>query len=146
MCQCTDRLSARQNCQGAAEGFSTLQESNPCCPTLCNQSYSLSLWFVSMAWKISFMTDNDLLYFTTCNKYFCIQDWHTWIFQVKYQGQIRNTRILGRRPLMYTSYCIQHRLEIFFLAQFCSMLIEQLINLEKVKTDNLKIELWMVGQ
>ena len=35
-CQCTDWLSATQNGQGAAKGFSTHQESNPCCLTLCN--------------------------------------------------------------------------------------------------------------
>ena len=38
------------------------------------------------------------------------------------------------------SYRIRHRLELkyFHFAQFYSMLIEQLIDLEKVRTDNLK--------
>ena len=36
VCQCTDGLSATQNDRGAAERFSTLQDSNPCRPTLCD--------------------------------------------------------------------------------------------------------------
>ena len=42
-----------------------------------------------------------------------------------------NTRILERKPLINTSHCIQHRLELKFLhcAQFLLMLIEQLIDL-----------------
>ena len=80
------------------------------------------------------------MYFATCNQFFCIQDCTTWIFHVDYQGQTRNTRILERKPLIDTSYSIQHRLELKYqhLAQFCSMLIEQHINLEKVRTDDLE--------
>ena len=46
-------------------------------------------------------------------------------------------RILDRKLLIDTSYSIQHRLELkyFHLAQF---LLEQLSDLEKVRTDNLK--------
>ena len=75
--------------------------------------------------------------------FFCVQDSCTWIFQVEYQGQIRNTRILERKPLINTSYHILHRLELkyFHLAQFFSMLIEQLIALEKVRTDDLKFRI-----
>ena len=51
-------------------------------------------------------------------------------------------------------YCIGHRvgLKIFPFTQFCSMLIEQLINLRKEETENLnlgqnfEIMLWMVCQ
>ena len=32
------------------------------------------------------------MYFATCKRFFCIQDCHTSIFQVEYQGQTRNTR------------------------------------------------------
>ena len=62
------------------------------------------------------------------------------IFQFEHQGQTRYTRILERKPLIDTSYRIRHRLELKYLhfAQFCSMLIEQLIDLEKERTDNLK--------
>ena len=40
--------------------------------------------------------------------------------ELKYQGQTRNTRILERKPLIDTSYRIQHRLELkyFHFAQF----------------------------
>ena len=37
-CQCTDGLSAMQNGRGAADSFSTHQESNPSRPTICDQS------------------------------------------------------------------------------------------------------------
>ena len=70
----------------------------------------------------------DSSYFATCNWFFGVQDCPTWIFQVEYQGQTRNTRILERKqtflnankPLINTSYRIQHRLELkyFHFAQF----------------------------
>ena len=47
--ECTDWLSATQNGLGAAKGFSSHQELNPYCLTLCNQSYPLSHGFVSIA-------------------------------------------------------------------------------------------------
>ena len=52
--------------------------------------------------------------------FFGIQDCSSLILQVEYQGQTRNTRILERKPLINTSYCIQHRLELkyFHFAQF----------------------------
>ena len=42
------------------------------------------------------------------------------LFQVEYQGQARYARILERKPLIDTSYSIQHRLEVkyFHFAQF----------------------------
>ena len=51
---------------------------------------------------------------------FGIHDCSTRIFQLEYQGQTRNTRILERKPLIDTSYRIRHRLELkyFHLAQF----------------------------
>ena len=91
-------------------------------------------------------TVHDPSYFATCNWFFCRQGCHTRIFQVEYHGQTRNTRILERKPLIRVdiSYCIRHRLELKYFTsycshKFCSMLIKQLINLEKVGTDNLKI-------
>ena len=59
-------------------------------------------------------------YFATCNQFFCVQDCHSRIVQVEYQGQTRSTRILERKPLINTSYHIRHRLELkyFHLAQF----------------------------
>ena len=65
-------------------------------------------------------TVDESLYFTTCNSFFCILDCSTWIFQVEYQGQTRNMRILERKPLINISYRILHRLELKYLhfAQF----------------------------
>ena len=80
-------------------------------------------------------------YFATCNWFFGVQDCCTRNFHLEYQGQTRNTRTLERKPLIDTSYRIRYRLElkIYFTSHnFRSMLIEQLINLEKVRTDNLK--------
>ena len=41
----------------------------------------------------------------------CLQDCRYRIAQVEYQGQAHNTRILELKSLVYTSYCIQHRLD-----------------------------------
>ena len=51
---------------------------------------------------------------------FCVQDCRSQIAQVEYQGQARNTRILERKPMIDTFYCIRHRLELkyFHFAQF----------------------------
>ena len=70
---------------------------------------------------------------------FCLQDCRSWIAQVEYQGQARNTRILERKPLIDTSYRIRHRLELkyFHLAHFL-LIAHWVIDLEKVRTDNLK--------
>ena len=54
----------------------------------------------------------DSSYFATCNQLFCVQDCRTRTFQVEYQGQTRNTRILVRKPLIDTSYRIRNRLEL----------------------------------
>ena len=75
-----------------------------------------------------------LVVFRHLQPIFCVQDCCTWIFQVEYQGQTQNTRILERKPLIDTSYRIRHVTS----HNFCSMLIKQLIDLEKVRTDNLK--------
>ena len=64
---------------------------------------------------------------------------HFWIAQVEYQGQTRYT-ILDSKHFLDTFHEIRHRLEFKFLSShnFCSMLIEQLINLRKVTTENLR--------
>ena len=58
----------------------------------------------------------------SCNlqQLLCLQNCYSRIVQVEYQGQTQNTRILECKPLIYTSYCIQLRLELkyFHLAQF----------------------------
>ena len=86
VCQCTDGLSATQNGLGTAEDFSTLQESNQCLPILCDL---LTHWFMSI-------TRKKLLgiWLVVFHQFFCVQDCSTQIFQVEYQGQTQNTRIL----------------------------------------------------
>ena len=49
------------------------------------------------------------------------------IAQLEYKGETLHIKILKRKPLINTFYCIRHRLPI-----------EQLIKLEKVRTENLK--------
>ena len=63
-------------------------------------------------WK---KTVHDSSYFATRNWFFCVQDCRTWIFQVEFQGQTRNTRILERKPSINTSYRIRHRLGLKYL-------------------------------
>ena len=75
---------------------------------------------------------------------FCLQGCNSQIAQVKYQGynqtQTQYTRILDYKTFIDTYNCIGHRLELkyFLFAQFCSMLIKQLIDLRKVRSANLK--------
>ena len=71
-------------------------------------------------------------------------DCRTQIFHLEYQGQTRNTRILERKPLIDTSYRIRYRLELKFslskiFDQCSSSSSSTSKNLEKVRTDNLKI-------
>ena len=100
VCQCTDGLSATQNGLGTAEDFSTLQESNQCLPILCDL---LTHWFMSI-------TRKKLLgiWLVVFHQFFCVQDCSTQIFQVEYQGQTQNTRILEHEPSIDTSYSIRH--------------------------------------
>ena len=58
------------------------------------------------------------------------------VAQDEYQGQRRYARILENKHFIDTSYRIRHRLELkyFHVAvshNFCSMLIKQLIDIEK---------------
>ena len=75
-------LSATQNGKDAAERFSTPQDLNPRLPTHYDSPLPLSHWFVSIA-----RTKQCLSYFATCNQFFCVQDCHSLIVQVEYQGQ-----------------------------------------------------------
>ena len=63
-----------------------------------------------------------ILVVVSCNlqQLFFVQDCSSWIAQVEYQGQARNTRVLERKPLIDTSYRSRHRLELkyFNIAQF----------------------------
>ena len=95
---------------------------------------------------------NDSSYLATWNQFFCSQHCRSQIVQVEYQGQTRNSRTLELKPLIDTSHRIRHILELKYFTShnFCSMLIKQLINLEKVKTENLKFRTdlhgWSVTQ
>ena len=104
-CQC----SAMQNWLGAAERISTLQKIESMLPdTLQPVLTTKSLIRFNLQGKTAY----DSSYFATCNWFFGIQDCRTQIFQLEYQGQTRNTRILERKPLIDTSYRISHRLEL----------------------------------
>ena len=117
-CQCTDWLSATQNVWGAA------RDSAPS----WNQSRVTQLTKTSLNhWAIDLYRFDEkhgtwLVLSQSCNlkMLFCVQDCRSQIAQLEYQGQTRNTRILERKPLIDTSYRIQHRLELkyFHFAQF----------------------------
>ena len=135
--QCTDGLSATQNGRGAAEGFTTQLESNPCRLTLCNKSYPLSHWFISIAGKKRYMTR-------------CIKPPATYYFahrtvvlaffklNIKARHKIREFLNANLWSIHLIAFDIDWSWNIFTLHNFCSMLIEQLIVLEKLRTDNLK--------
>ena len=67
-------------------------------------------------------------------------DYFSWIAQVEYQGQKQYTRLLEHKPLIDTSCRIGYRVELkyFHFAQFFLIFIKQLINLDKVRTEDLK--------
>ena len=93
--------------------------------------------------NLSKKTVYDSSYYLNCFALlFWVQNCRSQIAQVEYQGWVCKTRILGRKLKIDTSYRIRHRLELklfhFQVAQFCTMHIEQLIDLEKVRNDNLK--------
>ena len=66
--------------------------------------------------------------------------YHFQIAQFEYQGQAQKTRMLACKPFIDTSYSILHRFELkyFHFTQFLLIAHQQLIDLEKVKTQNLK--------
>ena len=69
-----------------------------------------------------------------------LQEYHSWIAQVESQDQTKYIRILDCKPFINTCYSIGNRFELknFFLHSSCSMLINQLIDLRKVRAENLK--------
>ena len=105
------------------------QELDPCHPTLTHR-------FVSITWR-----KRDMTIFATCNQFFWVQDFRSRIVQVQveYQGQTRNTRILDANlwSMHIIAFDKDKNWNIFTSHNFCEMLVKQLIDLEKVKTDNL---------
>ena len=81
-----------------------------------------------------------LIIFCHLQPILCIQDCHSWIVQNVYQGQTRNTRILDANlwSIHLIAFCIDWSWNIFTLHNFCLLLVEQLIDLENVRTENLK--------
>ena len=109
-CQCTDKLN-----RGRGFHYSSGIEPkspDPLQPVLITMPLIRIIWLKKMVY--------DSSYFATCNWIFCVKDCRPRIFQLEYQGQTQNTRILERKPLIDTSYCIRHRLELkyFHFAQF----------------------------
>ena len=104
---------------------------------------SLLLTLINEPWIcVSLQKKNGILLVLFCNLWplFFFQDCRSHIAQVEYQGQEQNTWILERKPLFKTSYHINidRDWNIFTLHSFCSLLIEHLIVLETVRTENLK--------
>ena len=111
-------------------------------------SYSLLLTSTTKPWvhiNLLRRTEYDESYLATLNCFFACriqQDCHPRIAQVEYQGRTRYTRILDLKPFVDTYYSIQHRLDLKFphftyWHFFCAICIEQLMNLNKKRTENL---------
>ena len=88
---------------------------------------------------------HNLCCFPTCNQFFCKQDCRSGWFKLKIKASLarhQKPRILEHKPLIYTSYHIQidWSWNIFTLHNFCSLLIKQLIDLEKVRRQYSKSE------
>ena len=75
-----------------------------------------------------------------------MQDCHSQIAQVEYQGQTQYTRILHRKSFINTCYFVDIALDIdwslniFNVQNCCSMIIKKLVNLKKVRTEDFEIE------
>ena len=148
MCQCTDGLchAKRPRCCRESQHSSGIEPISP------NSLQPVLITEPLVCINCSKKKKHDWSYFATCNldRTFCLQDaedrnaYRTVVLRFSSWRFFKLNRILERTPLIDTSYCILHRLELkYFHPQtitiiFCSMLIKQLIDLEKVRTDNLK--------
>ena len=149
--QCIDWLSARQNGQKAAEGFSALLESNLSHLTLCYSPWPLSHEFV--LWSSEKKNSICLVVFCNLQLFFlCVYRIVVlWLFKLNIKTR---HEIPERKPLIDTSNHIQHRLELkYFLfahfllnAHWALTATEQLIDLEKVGTENFKFRTDLQGQ
>ena len=139
----------RAQCHGkwqrSCRGFRHPVEVKPMSPDYLRLALTTKPWFhIELMKKTVYESESSFL--ATWNCFFAHrnrQDYRSRNAQVEYQGQARYTRILECKPLINTSYRIRHRLDslelkYFTSHNFCSLLIEQLINLEKVRTENLK--------
>ena len=88
-------------------------------------------------------TVHDSSYFTTCNQFFCVlwQDCHARILNlnIKARHDIREFLKANLWSIHLIAFDIDWSWNTFTLHNICSKLIEQLIDLENVRTDNLKI-------
>ena len=126
----------RAQCQAKWQSgkFSTNHESNPCRPSLCNQSKPLSHRFVSVAWKKQYMTlSRRISPPATEPVILCL-----FKLNIKARHKIRELLNANLWSIHFIAFYIDWSWNIFTLHNFCSMLIEQLIDLEKVRTENLK--------
>ena len=117
-------------------------------PTLCDLPLPLSHRFVS--------DDRNPRYFSrcishwkfaTCNRlFFACRIVVLGLFKlnIKARHKIREFLNANLWSIHFIAFDIDWSWNIFTLHNFCSMLIEQLIDLEKVRTDNLKFrtDLW----
>ena len=84
-------------------------------------------------------------FFAACNNFFECRIVILRLLRSNIKARHQKIWILERKPLIDTSFCIQHGLSwnIFTLHNFCSKLMGQLIDLEKVRlwTENLKFRM-----
>ena len=136
MCQCTDWLSATQNGQSAAERVSA-----PCgnwtnvtsLTVTCLNHFAVSLYQFTEKSSTWLITSSNL------EPILCVQNCHFRIAQVEYQGQTQYTTIVDSKPLSIHVITLDRDWNGNIFTQVCSMLIEQLIDLRKLRTENLKI-------
>ena len=141
------RPSATQNGRDAAEGFSTHRESYPCSQTLQPVLTTEPLFHIDCSKK------NVIWLFIFCHlKLIFLQigllysDFSSWISRpdTKYKNSWTQTMNLWLIHLI--TFYIDWGWNIFTSHNCCSMLIEQLIYLEKERTDNLKFRAHLQGQ
>ena len=115
--------------------FQHPQRIEPMSPDSLEIALTTEPWVhIDLLWK----KVHDSRYLATWNQpLLCMQDCCSRISLVEYQGQTSYIRILQCKPLIDTSFG-STLIGILPLHRFCSMLIEQLINLKKVRSENLK--------
>ena len=113
------------------------QELNPSRPTYCDSPKPLSNRFLSITRRKRYMTrrisppaTNFLAYRSVVLRFFKLN--------IKARHQIREFLNANLRSIHLIAFDIDWSWNIFTSHNFCSMFIEQLIDLEKVRTDNLK--------
>ena len=135
--QCTDGLSAMRNGRGAAEEFQHSSGIEPISPDSLLPASTTKPWV-----RISYMkkTVYDSSFFASCNRFFAYRTVVLGLFKlnIKAGHEIRKFFSANLKSINLSAFDIDWSWIIFTVHNFCSLLIEQLIDLEKVRTDYLK--------